>query len=50
MGTALVTIKIMPENPQVNLKEIQKKAEQITVDNGGEKSATKTEPVGKCSI
>ncbi len=45
MGTALVTIKIMPENPQVNLSEIQKKAKQITINNGGEKASTKTQPV-----
>ena len=45
MGTALVTIKIMPENPQVNLDEIQKIAKKITTENGGEKSLTKIEPI-----
>lgn len=45
MGTALVTIKIMPESPESNLEKIQEKAKQITTDNNGEKPSTKTEPV-----
>jgi len=45
MGIALVTIKIMPESPNVNLKEIEEKAKQITKEKGGEKSNTKTEPI-----
>ena len=45
MGTALVTIKIMPESPEANLEDIQEKAKQITTENGGEKVSTKTEPV-----
>jgi len=45
MGTALVIIKIMPANPDVNLEEIQEKAKQIAIENGGEKPSTKTEPV-----
>jgi elongation factor 1-beta len=45
MGTALVTIKIMPESPNVNLEAIQEKAKQITQEKGGETPSTKTEPV-----
>ena len=45
MGTALVTIKIMPESPNANLEAIQEKAKQATEEKGGEKPQTKTEPV-----
>ena len=45
MGTALVTIKIMPESPEADLEAIQEKAKQIVADNGGEKASTKTEPI-----
>ncbi len=45
MGTALVTIKIMPESPEVDLEIIQKKAKQITEEKGGQKPTTKTEPI-----
>ena len=45
MGTALVTIKIMPESPDVNLDEIQEKAKVVVSEKGGKKPSTKTEPV-----
>jgi len=45
MGTALITIKIMPESPDSDLKSIQEKAKQITEEKGGEKPTTKTEPI-----
>ena len=45
MGTALITIKIMPENPDVNLEEIQEKAKSIVEEKGGKTASTKTEPV-----
>ena len=45
MGTALVTIKIMPESPEVDLEIIQKKAKQVTEEKGGQKPTTKTEPI-----
>tara|TARA_Y100000310_G_scaffold94756_1_gene92490 strand:+ start:89 stop:361 length:273 start_codon:yes stop_codon:yes gene_type:complete len=45
MGTALITIKIMPESPDVNLDEIQEKAKSIVEEKGGKKPSTKTEPV-----
>ena len=45
MGTALVTIKIMPESPNSDLEAIQEKAKQIVEEKGGEKTITKTEPI-----
>ena len=45
MGTALVTIKIMPESPNSDLSAIQEKAKQITEEKGGENPSTKTEPI-----
>ena len=45
MGTALITIKIMPTSPDANLDEIQEKAKQVILDNKGEKISTKTEPI-----
>lgn len=45
MGIVLVTIKIMPKSPEVDLEIIQKKAKQITEEKGGQKPTTKTEPI-----
>ena len=45
MGTALVTIKIMPESPETNLEEIQNKAKSIVEEKQGKNPTTKTEPV-----
>ena len=45
MGTALVTIKIMPESPEANLDSIQERAKAIVEEKGGEKPSTKIEPV-----
>ena len=45
MGTVLVKIKIMPESPNVNLKEIQEKAKEIVLKNGGQRPETQTEPI-----
>lgn len=45
MGTALVTIKIMPKSIDVDLEALQEKAKQITQETGGEKPTTKTEPI-----
>jgi len=36
MGTALLQIKIMPESPDINLDEIQEKAEKIITENKGQ--------------
>ena len=40
MGTALITIKIMPSSPDVNLDELQSNAESIIKDHQGEKPNT----------
>lgn len=45
MGTALVTIRIMPESPKSDLNEIQNKAKEIVEKNKGKKPMTKTEPI-----
>jgi translation elongation factor aEF-1 beta len=45
MGTALITIKIMPTSPDVKLDELQKEAEAIIQEHEGEKPSTKIEPV-----
>jgi elongation factor 1-beta len=45
MGTALITIKMMPESPEADLEAIQEKAKSIVKENGGETPSTKTEPV-----
>ena len=45
MGTALITIKIMPESPEVNLDELQSSAETIITEHEGQQPNTKTEPV-----
>ena len=45
MGTALITIKIMPSAPDSNLEEIQSKVESIIKEHEGEKPNTKIEPV-----
>jgi|TARA_B100001971_G_C18195134_1_gene541007 elongation factor 1-beta len=45
MGTALITIKIMPESPQADLEAIQEKAKQVVEEKQGKTPSTKTEPV-----
>ena len=45
MGTALITIKIMPTSPDVNLDELQSSAESIITEHEGDKPSSKTEPV-----
>lgn len=42
MANAIVTIKIMPENPEVSLEEIEKKALAL-IENYAGKGDTKTE-------
>jgi len=45
MGTALITIKVMPESPESDLEAIQNKAKQIIDEQGGKNASSKTEPI-----
>ncbi len=45
MGTALITIKIMPESPDTNLEEVQSKAEEIITKHEGQQPNSAKEPV-----
>ena len=45
MGIALVTIKMMPTSPDVNLDEIQESAKKVVEENGGDRVNFKTEPI-----
>ena len=45
MGTALITIKIMPGSPDVNLDELQSATISIIEEHEGKQPNTKTEPV-----
>lgn len=45
MGTVLVKVRIMPESPDVNLKEIEQQAKKITEKGEGKNPKTEIEPV-----
>jgi translation elongation factor aEF-1 beta len=45
MGTALVKIKIMPESPSSNLKEIKDKAEKLVKIENGKGIKLSEEPI-----
>ena len=45
MADAIITIKIMPENPEVNLEEISVKAKELIAKNGGEVGKEEIEPI-----
>ncbi len=45
MGTALITIKIMPESLDVDLEALKSKAKETIEKNEGKVSGTKEEPV-----
>lgn len=45
MGTALITIRIMPTSPDVNLEEIQEKAEKIISKEQGKNFRFTKEPI-----
>ncbi|MEM4271959.1 MAG: elongation factor 1-beta [Candidatus Pacearchaeota archaeon] len=46
MAKVIVTVKIMPEDPDVNLDEVTKKSEEIIKGWGGSMNRTEIEPVG----
>ena len=45
MGTALVTLKIMPESPEANLEEIENSAKEKIESNEGNEVKFKEEPI-----
>jgi len=45
MGTALLTIKIMPTSPEVNLEEIKEKAQVVVEEGKGRKCRFEEEPI-----
>jgi elongation factor 1-beta len=45
MGTALMKIRIMPESPETDLDELQKKAEQIIIQNKGQNPKFERQPI-----
>lgn len=46
MAVVIVTLKIMPEDPEIKLGDLKAKAEQIITDFEGKVQTTKEEPVG----
>lgn len=45
MGTALITIKLMPSSPETNLEEIKKKAKNVIEENKGKNPRFEEEPI-----
>jgi elongation factor 1-beta len=45
MGTALITIKIMPESPDTELEAIKEKARETIAKGQGKVDGTKEEPI-----
>ena len=45
MGTALLTIKIMPTSPEVNLEEIKNKAYLVVEEGKGRNTRFEEEPI-----
>lgn len=45
MGKVIVTLKIMPESPDADLKEIEKKAEEIIRNYDGQVGKVEEEPI-----
>lgn len=45
MGTALITLKIMPESPDTNLEELQAKVEAIIIQNQGQNPKFEKQPI-----
>ena len=45
MGTAGIKIKIMPDSPNANLDEIQKKAKKLVEKNGGRNREYEIQPI-----
>ena len=45
MGTTIVKIKIMPQNPETDLEKIKIEAERIISENSGEVGKTEEQPI-----
>jgi translation elongation factor aEF-1 beta len=45
MGTALITIKIMPESVEANLEKIKESAKEIVESNKGKNTRFEEEPI-----
>jgi elongation factor 1-beta len=45
MGTAGIKIKVMPNSPDANLDEIQKKAKKLVEENGGRNREYEIQPI-----
>lgn len=45
MGTALITIKLMPSSPEVNLDEIKENAKKVIEEGKGEKTRFEEVPI-----
>ena len=46
MAVVIVTLKIMPEDPEVSLDKVKEEAEKAIADFGGTLKGTEEEPVG----
>jgi len=45
MGTALITIKLMPTSPEVDLEKIKESAQKVVEENKGTKVRFEEEPI-----
>ena len=46
MADVVVTLKIMPDSPEIDLKVVEKKATELISEFGGEVGKVEKEPVG----
>lgn len=46
MANVVITIKLMPEDPKVNLKKVEEQAKKEISAFGGEVGKVETEPIG----
>jgi len=46
VGKVVVTVKVMPESPEVNLEELQQKVGKVIEENKGAMHKAETQPIG----
>jgi elongation factor 1-beta len=46
MADVVVTLRVMPDSPEVDLKELQEKVDHLVKEFGGEVGKVEEEPVG----